>query len=524
MKSTKPDDISTALNESLLDQSISTVMKSPVAVFEASIKDQTIDEDSEPEIEIKELNPLKNTFMMLLVATGGYYFGFFVGVFNSLGSGILKNVYGFEDEAKLAVIIGRINMFFTVGNLIGVLIVTYLTNKIGRRRLLILSEILCFILYFCYTIENIHVLLGVRFLGGVAGGINSALVPIFITEMIPKSKSGVGNIFSCVVSVSFTFIALAQEYLFGLPLLLENWKFVLVWPLMISAARIVLMLLFIRTETPVHYLKASRGNSQKAKKRIIAIFEQIYQKECVEIVYANLLESEGAKSEEFNEIKLIGKKVEKPEAGLLSKKYRLRLLTGIVLQIGQQLSGINFLIFFSRDFFQRVSQNGGAMAFVIGAANIIGALLGLKFINYFGRKANMQFGVLVQGLSFLAIYGSIKFNYFILVIPPIAVSVYMASFAQGMGATLVSFLTEILPPAGVGYSFIVQYIVSSVIAGFSQQLVSLIGCENIILLFAAVCFVLFVVLDVLVIETKGKNGMQITKEYLEFKYRPLRFK
>lgn len=275
------------------NKSPSALLKSPQAVNEASTAIQILEEVSKPEIKIKELSPLKNTLLMILIALGGYYFGFFVGVFNSLGSGILTNVYGIEDEARLAVINGRINMCFTFGSLSGVLIVTYMTNFIGRRRLLIVSEIFCLVLYFCYTIENLNVLLGVRFLCGMAGGINSAMVPIFITEMIPRSKSGVGNIFSVVVGVSFTFVALAQEYILGREFLLKNWKLVLIWPLPLSAARLILMLVFVRTETPVHYLKAAKGNPEKAKPRILQIYSKIYQKECVELMYQNLLKCEG---------------------------------------------------------------------------------------------------------------------------------------------------------------------------------------------------------------------------------------
>lgn len=473
---------------------------------------------SQPEISIESEKPLKernsfyNTLLMLLVASGGYYFGFYIGVFNALGTELLIQVYNIPNEKEIRTTNGRINMFFTVGNLVGVLIVTYLTNKIGRRRLLILAELLGFLLFFAYTVQNLHVLLGVRFLCGVAGGVNSAIVPIFITEMIPRSKSGVGNIFSCLVAVSFTFLGLAMECIFGIPWLLERWKLVLAWPVAISTARLLLLFMFVRNETPLHILKAYNGNAEKARRKALRVLKRIYKPESARRVYNTLVESESKKA-----------KSDQPEAGLLSKKYRLRLLTGVVLQIGQQLSGINFLIFFSRDFFQRVSQNGGTMAFVIGAANIFGALLGLKLINFFGRKANMQFGVLIQGLSFFAIYFSIQYQKLITIIPPIAVSLYMTGFSLGLGATLVSFLTEILPPAGVGYSFIVQYIASSAIAGFSQQLEGAIGSTNLILGFAVVCIVVFCILDVLVKETKGKDELQITKEYENFRYRPLKF-
>lgn len=510
MKSPKTDlEVSITQTTSLLNQSEVTeeknVLRGPIA----------------PPKGLEERSSLFNNLLMILVASGGYYFGFFAGAFNSLGTELLKNVYGITEKSEITSVNSRITMFFTIGNLFGVLIVTYLTDRIGRRKLLILSEMICFVLFFGYLVENLWCLLAVRFFGGLVGGINCAMVPIYITEVIPRTKSGVGNILSCVVGVSFTFLALAMEMVFGIDRLLKNWRLVFCWPLPISLVRIVLMLIFIRTETPIHYLKSTKGDALLARKKILNALRKIYTPESAEKAFRVMVESDSRQSTQF---RLLNMQEGGGEPGLLSKKYRLRMLTGVVLQIGQQFSGINFLIFFSRDFFEKVSQNGGTMAFVIGAANIFGALLGLKFINYFGRKANMQFGVLVQGLSFLAIYYSIHFQHFIYIIPPIAVSLYMASFAQGMGATMVSFLTEILPPQGVGYSFIVQFIASSIIAGYSQKVEELVGSHNVILGFGLICFVLFFFIDLLVLETKGKDDLQITRRYAHYSYKPLNFK
>lgn len=461
---------------------------------------------------LTENNPLRNTLIMVIVATGGYYFGFFVGVFNVLSTPLVTKVYGMTDPQKIANANGNISSLFTFGNLIGAVIIIIGTDFIGRRRLLIISELCAFFLFFAYRIENYQALLVCRLICGILAAVNSTIVPIYITEMIPRSKSGKGNILMCLTSVCFTFFGLGQQQFFGEDRLLNNWKLVLSWPIPLSAIRLLLLIFVVRYETPLHVFKKAKGNDAIAKRKMTKVLRSVYDKESAQRVCEAMLEVERSKMVS-----------EDQRAGLLSKRYRMRFLAGLFCQLGQEISGINFLIFFSKDLFEKVSGNGGTMACVIGAANVVGNLSALWLIEWSGRKINIQLGAMVQALSFFALFFSVRYDFLLKIIPPIAVSLYTSFFALGLGSTLVSFITEILPPRGVGISFIMQYAGSTMIAKYSQPLELAIGSSWTILLFGVVCLFLFFAFDVVVIETKGKNELEITDAYMNFKYKPFNF-
>ena len=87
---------------------------------------------------------------------------------------------------------------------------------------------------------------------------------------------------------------------------------------------------------------------------------------------------------------------EKPTlAGMVSPTYRYRFFTCCILNIMQQLGGINFLIFFSTKIFDELSGNGSTVTLVIALSNISGGILGSFTIGKFGRKFNLMYGALL---------------------------------------------------------------------------------------------------------------------------------
>lgn len=79
---------------------------------------------------------------------------------------------------------------------------------------------------------------------------------------------------------------------------------------------------------------------------------------------------------------------------MLSNRFRRRLMHTICMNVMQQLSGINFLIFFSTQIFDSLSGNGGTMTLVIGASNIAGGFFGMMTLKKLSKKDNLKFGVM----------------------------------------------------------------------------------------------------------------------------------
>lgn len=340
---------------------------------------------------------------------GGYYFGYYIGIFNPLGDPLVEKVYGLSGDARLN-LIGNINLFFTVGAAISVFISGPLSDFVGRIRLLLFLEFLAVGSCLAYTIESTTVLLTIRALSGIITGINAGLVPVALTEMFPGSIAGFGGLFFYFALSSFILIGWFANPICGSEedkdarstCLANNSKLLLAWPAAISVIRIVLMILtfkFGAMESPGYYLNKLKG--EELKEALKKWFSTVYSSEYVDRKATQVIrDSEASKS-----------KQEPTYASMFSKMYGFRFFVVCMLNTLQQLSGINFLIFFSTNLFDQLSGNGATMSLLIGAANIAGALVGMYSIGKYGRRFNLILGCLLQAFSF-ATLGMGKKNYF----------------------------------------------------------------------------------------------------------------
>lgn len=133
---------------------------------------------------------------------------------------------------------------------------------------------------------------------------------------------------------------------------------------------------------------------------------------------------------------------------LFGKRYRVGFLVAIVVCIIQQVSGVNFLIFYTKNFFDEVSNNGATMNLLLGVMNILGGFLGVPLIASFGRRFNLISSCMFMSVAMaLLAWGVSTSSQYICMV---AVMMYMLNFAYGLGGTLSVYIAEIVPPLGVG--------------------------------------------------------------------------
>ena len=96
----------------------------------------------------------------------------------------------------------------------------------------------------------------------------------------------------------------------------------------------------------------------------------------------------------------------------------------------------------------------------------------------------------------------------------------MVSFAVGMGGCSYPWAAETLPPVGVGLSLTVQWLWCAVIGKYTPVWADdWPGLLPTMIAFTTVCTVSVVLLDILVVETKGKTEAEITAGYHKGKWR-----
>ena len=137
------------------------------------------------------------------------------------------------------------------------------------------------------------------------------------------------------------------------------------------------------------------------------------------------------------------------------------MITGLILNISQQMSGINFLNFFSTDLFNKIANNGKQITFMMGIVKVLSASSGTYILNKFGRRPLLSNGCMVQCISFLVLYIMLKLDWDTYVVIP--VGFYLIGFALGLGGTMMIYTTDILPANGIGLAVAVQWLFTSIV-------------------------------------------------------------
>ena len=462
--------------------------------------------------EPEQLNKKLNYGIAIVLGSGGFYFGYYVACFNPFEKPILEGELGYvlgTDSEKT--MIGLVNMLFAVGAMVGVLFTGALADRFGRRPLLIFGEVLALLCVIPYSIANIYSLLFARFISGAVAGVNSSIFSIMMAEMLPNSVCGFGNGFSYFALTLAILISYLTQNIFNYDQMVQNWRLLLLWPAIISLLRLILFPIYIRTDTP-KYLYNSAPNSQAGELAVRRAYGLIYSQRSVDAVASESIAL-------YEKQKTAGTV---SVGTLFGPQYRKRLFSGCYVAFGQQVSGINFLIFYSTTLFNELQDGlGKTMTLVVGICNFTGSIIVIYLISRLGRKFNLVMGPLFQSIAFFILYiGYIQKTIWILIV---SVCLYIISFAIGLGGTETAYIGEILPPAGVGLALAVQWIMTALIGQFLPALISIFGSSTLIIFFAFACLFFFFTFDYFLIETKGKSEQQIITEFESGHYRFLSF-
>ena len=196
---------------------------------------------------------------------------------------------------------------------------------------------------------------------------------------------------------------------------------------------------------------------------------------------------------------------------LFSKKYRFRFMVAIIMNMARQLSGTNFLTFFSTKLFNSISGNGQEMTIVIGATNIVGGIIGIFTIRRLGRRFNLITGVIAQIIGFSLLI--IGYEYKIGILSIISVLSYIIGYAISLGGTMPIFAAEIVPAAGVGIGGSLQWLVASILGKVSPIITDKYGNVVMIAFFIIMLVLSLFFINYACIETSGLSKEDIDVIY-----------
>lgn len=327
-----------------------------------------------------------------------------------------------------------------------------------------------------------------RFLGGVGVGASTVAAPTYISEIsTAKSRGRLVALyqFNIVFGILIAFIS---NYLldgFGGS---NDWR----WMLGVEALPAALYcLLILGVPNSPRWLMVERGDASGALQTL-------------QLLHGD----EGSAKAELDTIKA-HQSEEKTSGNVFSGKYNKSLLLAFLLAFFNQLSGINFILYYAPVILENAgfaSSDSLLSSISIGGTNLIFTFVGLYLIDRMGRKSLMYIGSVGYIISLAMVaYGfkteaSAGFNLFFIL-------TFIASHAVGQGAVIWVFISEIFPnsvrAAGQAWGTGTHWVFAALITMLGEVVIEAFPGWTVFAFFAAFMVLQLLFTHFMMPETKG---------------------
>ncbi|MFK7952384.1 MAG: sugar porter family MFS transporter [Ekhidna sp.] len=373
-----------------------------------------------------------NLLLITIIASlGGLLFGYDTGVIN--GTQFYFSKY-FELEAAMK---GWVVGSALLGCFVGAMASGVFSKQFGRKNSLILSAILFTISAWgsglpSFLPQSVSLLVFFRIIGGLGIGMASMNAPTYIAELAPASIRGkMVTYYQLAIVVGF-FVVFLATYMIGNSgdadyNLNQGWR-LMFWSELIPCL-IFLFMLFLVPKSPRWLIM--KGRDDEAKQ----VLAQIHGESQAEI--------------EFSEICLSMDNAEKPKFGEIFKKGFLPIvIIGSVLSGLQQLTGINAVLYYGADIFEKAlgfsQEDVLQQQLLLAGVNLIFTFVAMSTVDKLGRKPLIYLGSFGMGIGFLMLGTTIMTDN-VGIISLIGVLMFIGSFALSMGPVVWVLLSEMFP-------------------------------------------------------------------------------
>jgi sugar porter (SP) family MFS transporter len=426
-------------------------------------------------------------------ATGGFLFGYHAGVISGALLFIREDftLGDFEQGALVSAL--------ALGAMVGGLVAGRFADALGRRRTLIVDAVV-FILSTSLAVvaPTYAVLLAARVLTGFAGGMASSTVPLYVSEIAPAGARG------RLVSVNYLMITLGIVTSYCVDLIFagsEAWRAMFAVGLLPAAVLLVGM--WRAPETPP-WLDA-HGQTEAASR----VARQATDQATADRMLAEFRRSRAEQTRHLDVRHLAGS-VAGPA-----------LIIATTLAALQQFVGINAIIAYAPRIMESTGLNASnsiLFAVIIGAVNVLGAVVSLRLVDSSGRRplllvslTGMFVALVLLGLaSVLSVGGSESW------LSLVCILAYVLAFSTGMGPVFWLLAAEIFPPVaratGASVATATNWFTNFLVGLLFLPIAGAIGEGPTFWLFAAVCAFGLVFVHRFVPETKGRSFGEIDAE------------
>jgi SP family arabinose:H+ symporter-like MFS transporter len=436
------------------------------------------------------------TLYSVIAAIGGFLFGY--------DTAVISGAVGFIGTrfALHAGMLGWMVSSLIVGAAVGAAFSGVLSDKFGRKKILMLSAVLFVIGSVGSAIPHtVTGLILARIVGGLGVGMASTLSPLYIAEIAPaKNRGRLVSIYqlAVVTGIFVTYFINSTIAGFGS----DAWDVEYAWRWMlgfgVAPGVIYLLLLLFIPETPRWLMK------QNQEVRALEVLERMNGKEAAKSELHEILNLKEGKEASIKE--------------LFRPALRLPLIIGVCLAVLQQITGINAIMYYAPEIFKQTGAGTNAalsQTVLVGVVNFAFTLVALWLIDRVGRRLLLLVGAIAMTVSLFAVgYGFHAGNvpgYLILFF----ILLYVASFAVSFGPVVWVMISEIFPTRIRGRAtaiaslslWVADYLVSQTFPILLER----IGTAATFWMFTAISLVAVIFCAKVVPETKGKSLEEIQK-------------
>lgn len=392
----------------------------------------------------KQIKQSKSLVIIIaaIAATGGLLFGFDTGVISG-AIPFFQKAFNIPDSW-----IEIITTAGLVGAVIGAMFSGRIADIVGRKRVILAAAIIFIIgAIWSGAAPGPVMLVCARLFLGVAIGVSSFAVPLYIAEISPtRSRGTMVSLFQLLITIGIM-VSYLSDSAFAVPD--GNPDYNICWRPMFYVGVIPALIMFIGMiflpETPRWLI--SKGHEDKCRD----VLQKVEDPSLVEDVISRMkadIQADKANKVKWNEV--------------FKKWLRVPLIIAVGIMFVQQFTGINTIIYYSPKIFL-MSGFADAQAAVwasvsVGVVNVAFTILSLFMIDKLGRRKLYFIGVtglvvalIAMGTCFAlqsTLGDSIKWVTIVLI------WVYIAFFAISLGPLGWLIISEVFPLSvrGIGSS------------------------------------------------------------------------
>ncbi len=441
-------------------------------------------------------------FTCVLGGLAGLMFGLDIGVISG-AQHFIQQDFRISDT-----VLEHIVSWMMLGAAAGAIGAGWMSASLGRKRSLLVGS-LVFVLasVLCGVAWSVEVLLIGRLILGVSIGILSFTAPLYLAEIAPENIRGaMVSLYQLMITIGI-FLAFLSDTAFSYS---GNWH----WMLGIIAIPGALFFVgvFALPESPRWLMM--RGRKDQATKVLTKLRG----------------DPEVIKREEEE----IAEQLRIPQRGwhmfLQNKNFRRSVGLGVLLQIVQQFTGMNVVMYYAPRIFQEMGYHTEAQLWftaVVGLTNVLATLIAIGLVDKWGRKPILYIGFTIMAVG-LGIVGTMMhlgidtqgeriFTVAMLL-------VFIVGFAMSAGPLIWILCSEVQPikgrDFGIACSTLTNWIANFVVGFTFLSLLNNFGHAQTFWLYAGFNAVFLLITYFLVPETKNMTLEHIERNLMAGK--PLR--